>query len=195
MKFYEKVWKTKKSRINTSERFKQNDFISQILITYYSLFIIIVTIIDIKDDNIELGTFTLILSITLLIVSVFILSINFKERSLKLQNCYIRLDKIEKEMEKKEDNGEDISQLKSEYYTILDLTENHSEYDNLKVEFSVRNENEQNKDNPEKKQYDNKPFTLDKWFMLGWYKLKRFLFISFFFLIPIILLLIILFIK
>lgn len=195
MKFYEKVWKTKKSRINTSERFKQNDFISQILITYYSLFIIIVTIIDIKDDNIELGTFTLILSITLLIVSVFILSINFKERSLKLQNCYIRLDKVEKEMEKKEDNEEDISQLKSEYYTILDLTENHSDYDNLKVEFSVRNENEQNKDDPNKKQYDNKPFTWDKWLLLGFYILKRFFFISFFFSIPIILLVMILFIS
>ena len=168
---------------------------SQVLITYYSLFIIIVTIIDIKDDNLELGTFTLILSITLLIVSVFILSINFKERSLKLQNCHIRLDKIEKEMEEKEDKGEDISQLKSEYYTILDLTENHSEYDNLKVEFSVRKEMNKIKIILKKKQYDNKPFTLDKWFMLGWYKLKRFLFISFFFLIPLILLSIILFIK
>jgi len=188
MNFSNKIWKTKKSRINTSERFKSNDFISQVLIVYYSLFIIIVTVVDIQNKEFNFEVFTLILSITLLIVSVFILSMNFKERSLKLQNCYIKLDKIYREMEIKEDNNHDISQLKSKYYNILDLTENHTTCDFLKVEFEVRNENKQNENDSNKKQYDNKPFTWDKWILLGICIFKRYVLISFFFLIPIIVL-------
>ena len=51
MAFSDKVWTTRKSRINTSERFKKNDLISQILIAYYSFFIIAITIVDIKNIN------------------------------------------------------------------------------------------------------------------------------------------------
>jgi hypothetical protein len=63
MAFSDNVWKTRKSRINTSERFKKNDLISQILIAYYSFFIIAITIVDIKCENINFEILTLILSL------------------------------------------------------------------------------------------------------------------------------------
>ncbi len=178
MEYNDKVWKTKKSRINTSERLKQNDFISQLLITYYSLLIIIISIIDMSNIQSNFGTLTLILSILILIVSVFVFSMNFKERSLKLQNSYIKMDKLWIEIENKESKNEDISELKTEYSNLLECSENHSECDFLKVLFSVRNNKNPN----------NEPFRKMKMMEFGWCKFKRFFFISILFLIPIILL-------
>ncbi len=176
MEYNDKVWKTKKSRINTSERLKQNDFISQLFITYYSLFIIIISIIDISKTESNFGTLTLILSILILVVSVFVFSMNFKERSLKLQNSYIKMDRLWIEMKSKESKGEDISDLKIEYSNLLECSENHSECDYLKVLYSVRNNNNSN----------NEPFTKMKMLEYCWCKFKRFFFISILFLIPII---------
>lgn len=178
MEYNDKVWKTKKSRTNTSERLKQNDFISQLLITYYSLLIIIISIIDISNTESNFGTLTLILSILILVVSVFVFSMSFKERSLKLQNSYIKMDKLWIDMESKENKGEDISELKIEYSNLLECSENHSECDYLKVLHSVRNNKNSN----------NEPFTKMNMVEFYWCKFKRFFLISILFLIPIILL-------
>lgn len=176
MEYNDKVWKTKKSRINTSERLKYNDFISQLLITYYSLFIIVISIIDISNTKSNFGTLTLILSILILVVSVFVFSMNFKERSLKLQYTYIKMDNLWLEMKKREKDGKDISELKLEYSNLLECSENHSECDYLKVLYSVRNNNNPN----------NEPFTKMNRVQYGFCKFQRFFFISILFLIPII---------
>lgn len=162
------VWKTQKSRINTSERLKNNDFISQILITYYSLFLVIVSLVDLKSEKIkvnllpigngilEVSFLSLILSIILLVVSVFVFSMNYKERSLRLQTSYIKMNRIYRELKKKETDGEDYSKLLEEFDSILELTENHSECDYYKVLFQVRNETN----------YYNEPFDFLKYMSL-----------------------------
>lgn len=138
MAFSDNIWKTRKSRINTSERLKTNDLLSQILITYYSLFIIVITIIDMKDDALNFETLTLILSILILVVSTFVFSRNYKERSLMIQAAYIKMGKIYRKVVEKEKNNQDNSDLEEEYNDILSYTENHTECDFLQVMYEGR---------------------------------------------------------
>ena len=182
MNFNDRVWKTRKARINAAERLKSNDFISQVLIAYYSLFIITITIIDMKNNDLNFEVLTLILSILILVMSVFVFAMNYKERSLRFQNSYIKIDKISREVNRKEKDGQDISQLEKEYDDILECSENHSSCDYLQVMFDVRNE----------KGYNNKPFTCISWLSFLWCKGKKVLYILILFIMPIITLLAIL---
>ncbi len=177
MVFSNDVWITRKARINTSERLKQNDLWSQILIVYYSLFIIMITIIDIKNDNINFEILTLILSILILVISVFIFSMNYKERSIKLQTSYIKLRKIYRNVLEKEKNNESIDELFKEYDSILECTENHSQCDYLKVMYEVRNN--------EKYKEQNGNFTFINYCSYYWCKFKNKLFILILFILPI----------
>ncbi|WP_455757640.1 SLATT domain-containing protein [Sulfurimonas sp.] len=181
MNFSDRVWKTRKSRINASERLKLNDFISQVLITYYSLFIIVITIVDMKNNDINFEVLTLILSILILVISVFIFAMNYKERSLRLQNTYIKIDKISREISKKEKANEDLSELERQYDEILECSENHSSCDYIQVLFEIKDDENYKK--------ENQPFTFISWVSFIWCKAKKVLYMLILFAIPIITLL------
>jgi len=51
MKLSDKIWITRKSRIEASTRLEQNDFLAQVVINYYSVFIVIVSIWDLYDPQ------------------------------------------------------------------------------------------------------------------------------------------------
>lgn len=182
MAFSDNVWKTRKSRINTSERFKKNDLISQILIAYYSFFIIAITIVDIKCENINFEILTLILSILIVIVSIFIFAMNYKERALILQTSYVLMAKLYDDILEKENKNEDYSDLKNQYNMIISLTENHSDNDYLQVMYEVRNQ----------KKYEevNGKWTYEKGTKRLMYKIKHFITLLFLFILPIIILVI-----
>ncbi|MFA7090995.1 MAG: SLATT domain-containing protein [Arcobacteraceae bacterium] len=185
MAFSDNIWKTRKSRINTSERLKTNDLLSQILITYYSLFIIIIVIIDMNNTDLNFEILTLVLSILILVVSTFIFSRNYKERSLMIQSAYIKMDKIYREMQEKERKEEDIADLKEQYNTILELTENHSTCDFLQVMYEVRKD----------KRYIavNGKWDYSKCLQWLWCKTAKYLFVFSLFIVPIIVLFVILY--
>jgi hypothetical protein len=167
-----RIWVTRKCRINASERLKNNDLFSQILIAYYSLFIIITTIIDMKNDHINFEVLTLALSIFILVASVFVLAMNYKERSLKLQTAYIKLNKIYREVEKKEATEEDFTEHLVEYDNVLECSENHAECDYLKVMFEVRNDPIYKDINPK--------FTYDKYVQYSFCKVKDYFLLALF---------------
>lgn len=182
MAFSDNVWKTRKSRINTSERFKKNDLISQILIAYYSFFIIAITIVDMKIEKLNFEILTLILSILIVIVSIFIFAMNYKERALILQTSYILMSKLYDDILEKEIKKEDYSDLKNQYNMIISLTENHSDDDYLQVMYEVRNQ----------KKYEevNGRWTWEKDIKRWMYKIKHFITLLFLFILPIIILII-----
>ncbi len=170
------MWKTRKARINTSDRLKDNDLLSQIFLTYYSLFIIIITIIDIQDDNLNFEVLTLVLSILILVVATFMFSMDFKGRYLRLQSSYIKIYKIYRETLKKEENDEDTSEQEKRYHDILECTENHNTCDYMQVMYEVRNNEEYKKVNP--------PFTFLSWTSFLFCKIKKIFYIVVFFSIP-----------
>lgn len=178
MAFSDKVWITRKSRINASERFKKNDLISQILIAYYSFFIIVITIVDIKNDNLNFEILSLILSILILIVSIFIFAMNYKERALVLQTSYVLMSKLYEKIKEKENKKDKYDELRNQYDMIVSLTENHSSSDYLEVMYEVKN-------NKDYEQVNGK-WTFSKSVKIWIYKLTRFLKILFLFILPII---------
>lgn len=180
MSLSNRMWTTRKSRINTSDRLKFNDLISQILLTYYSLFIIIVTIVDMKDDKINFEVLTLVLSILILVLSTFIFSMNYKERSLRLQSSYIKINKLCRITAIKENSGADTSDEERHYDDILECTENHSYCDYINVMFEVKDNEAYKKINP--------PFTRASWAGYLLCKIKKPFFVLVFFLIPIVIL-------
>jgi hypothetical protein len=177
------IWTTRKSRINTSERLSQNDFISKILITYYSTFLIVFSIMDIEVKNFDIEKFTLILSILILVLSIFVLSMNFKERSLILKTSYIKMSKLYRDISNKEKNNENYEDLENQYNTIVELTENHSTYDYLKLLNSLKNDEGYKNLNP--------VWTWSKAFQLLGYRIIKILMMIFLFIIPIVIYIII----
>ena len=178
MAFSNNIWITRKSRINASERLNKNDFWSQVLIAYYSICLITLTIVDIKDDNFNMETLSLILSILILTISIFIVSMNFKERSLILKTSYVKMAKLYRDVLKKEKDNANYEDLENQYNTIVELTENHSPYDYMELLNSIKNNQDYETVNPK--------WTWTSALQLLAYRIKRFLIIISFFIIPII---------
>ncbi len=139
--FSDKIWTTRKTRMFTEKRLNRNDLLSKLLVTYYSLIIVAISIWDLLNHSTYLNLTIIFSTISILVYSVFLMSQKFSERSLEIRNCYINLDELCKNVIRAE-NSKDIKQTQqheSEYTKILQSVENHSAYDFLCLRFSLRN--------------------------------------------------------
>ena len=136
MKLEDKIWLTRKCRIEASERLNRYDLISKIILIYYSTFILGISIYGLVFPNSNLSITLTIASLLVLISSLFIASRNFKERSLMFKQCYIKLNQLLHQIKTlKTENDDYKNKLFYDYIEVLHLTENHSQYDYLKVKF------------------------------------------------------------
>ena len=135
MKLSDRIWLTKKCRMEAESRFNRYDYFSKFLITYYSAFILILSLYDIIDNNVEYNISIVSASMLILIISLIITSMRFKERSLSYKQCYIKLDELQQEITKNEQDEKLVSEVFKKYNDVLNLTENHSEYDYFKVKY------------------------------------------------------------
>ena len=127
-KLKDDIWKTRKSRINASERLLNQSNYVKFINLYFSCFLIIINIIDITSDKLNLSVISLILSIILTISLVFLDSKQYLERSSQLKKNYISLQQILYEVD--DSNYKD---KRREYINLMNDTENHNEDDFLKV--------------------------------------------------------------
>ncbi|WP_342421167.1 SLATT domain-containing protein [Paenibacillus sp. FSL E2-0178] len=135
-----KIWITRKARINAEERLEKFDFLTQMLINYYTLVIVGLSIWTLYDEsNAKLiSVITIIASVLLFGLSIFVNARNFKIRSLTFKSCYIKLDEIYNECELLKDSPdklslEDISKIQKKYNKVMNSIENHTPMDYLKV--------------------------------------------------------------
>lgn len=139
----DKIWITRKCRINLSERLKKNNLFSQSLIIWYSFLLIALTIIDksypIVEDSYPL---TLILSIAILILSIFVMAMNFSERAIKAQILYTQLDCLYQVVENSAEDKEEA--LYKQYIDLIALTENHNDHDYLKTQYDLKDMDKKN---------------------------------------------------
>lgn len=135
MKLSDKIWLTKKCRMEAENRFNRYDFCSKNLITYYSAFILILSLYDFVDAKVEY-TFSIVASsLIILILSLIVTSMRFKERALSYKQCYIKLNELQEEAVKAESENNSLDDIFRKYNDVLNLTENHSEYDYFKVKY------------------------------------------------------------
>ncbi|MFC5469284.1 SLATT domain-containing protein [Cohnella suwonensis] len=135
-----KVWLTRKARIKAEERLEQYDFLAQILLNYYTLVITGLSIWCLYDSsNAQLiSVLSIIASVLLFGLSIFVTSRNFKGRALAFKSCYIKLDEIYNEGELFKSNisaltTEDLTKLQKKYNEVIYSVENHTPIDYLNV--------------------------------------------------------------
>ena len=90
----DRVWMTRKARINASERLLSLEKFIQYINIYYSCFICILSVYGLVIINDKIGIISTILSIILTISMVYLNSQRFGDRAQQLKNNYINLQKL-----------------------------------------------------------------------------------------------------
>lgn len=131
----DKLWMTKKSRMNAEKRLISNANFFNIANIYYSVFIAIISIISIVTDNTVYSLVSVILSVTLTITISFSSSLNYKERAEKMKKNYIDINKLEIQLKYTNENDE-LKKIELEYNNLLNNVENHIEFDYFKAKIN-----------------------------------------------------------
>jgi hypothetical protein len=142
-----KIWITRKCRINTSERLILTNTIAQLFINYFTLVVLSISIWTLysESDNNHLSFITVVASLFLFAGTIGVNTLNFKERIAKIKNCYIQLDNLIADLEILKNDLPNLdrsdSKLKFEgiregYSKILEDVENHNSYDYIKFQLS-----------------------------------------------------------
>lgn len=136
----DKIWITRKVRINTEKRLLKNASLSQVLMILYSSFLVFFSIWNLVHPNNDVNLLLVYGSIAVLILSIYLSSQKFIERALSMRNCYVQLDKIYNAVKRAEDS-QDIKQIENYeaiYSDIILSVENHTDYDYLCMRHSIR---------------------------------------------------------
>lgn len=140
-KISDNIWFTRKARIQASERLLSNDNHSQILLIFYSIINTCLAVMLIKKttffgDNADL--ILVIMSINILVTSLFVANKNFKGRALALKAHYIELQRLYFDAVDAEEKKLDLKEIRENYTGLLDIVENHAPIDD--IVFRVFNE-------------------------------------------------------
>lgn len=129
MTLSDKIWWTKKARIQTEKRLLSNVFHSQLLLLWYSFFSVAVSIYYLKfNPQSEYANVAwVVFSVLVLSISSFINGFRFEERAGLIKECYEALGKLSEKS--KEADNKTLENINNEYTQILGTCENHSEYD------------------------------------------------------------------
>lgn len=121
-------------------RLQLYDMLSKIFMIFFSLFLVFLSIWNFIYPSQYSGFLLICCAIALLAVSIFLSSQKFGERALSMRNCYLRLDDLYFKVKNAEEgNSESLQEFNTIYNDILRNIENHSEYDYLRLKFSLRN--------------------------------------------------------
>lgn len=115
------IWITKKCRMNAETRLNRYSTLAHLLTTYYSLLLIVFTVINENPDQ-YFTKISLCLSIAILCLSLVMHGFKFGERALMHRQCYLSLNDI---LSSSSTNEEKISK----YTSIIDGYPNHSHID------------------------------------------------------------------
>lgn len=145
----DKIWITRKCRINSSERLILTNRIAQFLINYFTLVVLSISIWTLynNDESSQLSFITVIASLFLFAGTIGVNSLNYKERIVSLKSCYIKLDELIGDLEILKNEFPQLHRdivrerfeiIRSSYQKILEEVENHNSYDYLKFQVSQK---------------------------------------------------------
>ena len=126
----DKIWITRKARINAEERLKHWDAMVKLALVMYALASVSIGIgsivLDIDPRAQWVG---IALAIVLLPISTLMSAQRFAERSTLMRICYTQLSRLCHRA--RETNGENFGEIEDAYCMILSLSENHRRIDYL----------------------------------------------------------------
>lgn len=126
MNISDKIWWTRKSKIEQETRLLRFEFHSQLLLIWYSFFAVAISILQLNQNNHVPfhPSSLLIFSVLTLVMSCIVSAQKFASRAEKVKLCYEKLNTLYTRSK----NGEDI---KDEYELVLNDCENHSQKDHF----------------------------------------------------------------
>lgn len=142
-----RIWVTKKTRMEAEARLKKNQIVSNIIINYYTFavlgFSIWSLVLDPQSNIAKYVTLmTVISSVGLFGVTLLISSLGYKERALQFKESYLKLDSLESDFKhllrsayqlSKEEVISKFYTLEKKYFDILSLSDNHDPIDTKKL--------------------------------------------------------------
>ncbi len=132
-KLSDRMWITRKVRINMEKRLNFNYKICTYLIPWYSILLIAVSIIPSNVDSSIRNTFSVLGSIIVLVVSLLLSQKDFKQECRQVKEQYISIGKLISDAYSAENRNDSTANIEDQYDQLLRETENHSEYDYKKV--------------------------------------------------------------
>lgn len=139
----DKIYITRRCRIVASERFKNWDSKISIINVYYSVILLIISIVSFSsstttENSLQLSIATTTTSILVFAFSMVALSMQFKDRYYNFKTCYIKLDDLLKSLNtaKPDKLNDTFVLVYDQYNDILNTFENHSTLDYYKYLFS-----------------------------------------------------------
>lgn len=140
---YNKTWTTKKSRMNSEERYLKYDIRSLILLNWYSVCMLALSVVTVYKTNGNFDLYNLVLSILLLGVTLIVTLLKFKQTANEYKVSYTKIILIENRLEDlmyrlrddiKIDNPYEVFfAIKNDYEEILKDTPNHKYIDYEKI--------------------------------------------------------------
>ncbi|PGA97573.1 SLATT domain-containing protein, partial [Bacillus toyonensis] len=137
-----KIYVTKKSRMIAEARMNDNHVFSQFLVNYYTFVVLAlsIAILIIEDKDKTISLLTVIASVGLFGVSLFLSNMSYNERALKYKESYLSLGELESKLSlllrKNNLNSTQMidvfEKYQQEYHNILSKTDNHDEIDYIK---------------------------------------------------------------
>lgn len=141
----EKIFLTYKTRMTTEARLRRTNFISYVLLTWYSFSLIIFSLIDLSG-KFYIANFSMVsaaLSIATFAMSLFFYGERYAERADQFRNCYLKLQNLY-------ESGANTPAKMRKYAEILDLYENQSDddYDEMLFDAYLRGQKLENARGP-----------------------------------------------
>ncbi|HAM2092749.1 TPA: SLATT domain-containing protein [Listeria monocytogenes] len=146
----ERVYKTRKARINAEDRYLQYNDYSHIVLNISSISMIALSVLTLAVSNKNFDVLNLIISIYLLGVTLIVTGFNFKGKADEHKISYIEITKVEAKLDRLYSTLRDEKlplrsnayamyiEIKNEYIDILEKTLNHK---NIDYEKAMNNSN------------------------------------------------------
>lgn len=129
-RFKATIWLTRTSRIKAEKRLIEKENFVQGINIYYSCTTIIFSILSLIIENDTLSLMTVLMTISLLIVILYLNGQKYLNGANKYKNNYTELHKLEMRLNHvQECDNYEIKKIENEYCNLMNTGDNHSSYD------------------------------------------------------------------
>lgn len=132
-----RVWQTKKIRMNAEERMKNNNSFNNFVLNYYTFWLLTTSIFQLVDSNTSQEIYVLIASIAVFGFAIYSSTADYKGKALQYKDSYTQLAHIENELDSlllkdfisKEDKEKEFFLIKQHYISELGKHDNQTKKD------------------------------------------------------------------
>lgn len=139
-KLSDRIWETRKCRINQEARMVRHAWMSEFLIPWYSLHLVVFALVTPVSSHEAFSALLIAGSTAVLVFSVLVSSARFRAHARDVREQYITMAALHRramDAELREDSGT-IREIAEKYDELLRITPNHAERDYSRLKIALR---------------------------------------------------------